>query len=139
MKYLYRAASLLAVMALVACGSGADRDSWRGANLKEITAYSLSNVACNINQTNKTISVIMPYGTNITSLIASFTAPNATVKIGAIQQVSGSSTNNFTSPLIYIVTAVDGSTANYTVTVSVAATPTGVWDTSTWDNATWGA
>ncbi len=62
----------------------------------------------------------MPYGTDITALTATFTTTGQSVKVSNVAQVSGVTPNNFTNPVVYTVTAEDGSTQNYTVTVSVA-------------------
>ena len=62
----------------------------------------------------------LPAGTNVTALVATFAlSPLATAKIGGVAQVSGTTANNFTSDVVYVVTAEDGSTANYTISVSV--------------------
>jgi uncharacterized protein (TIGR02145 family)/uncharacterized repeat protein (TIGR02543 family) len=54
-------------------------------------------------------------------LVATFTTTGSSVRVGTAVQVSGTTPNNFSSPVIYTVTAADGSTQNYTVTVSVTA------------------
>jgi len=88
---------------------------------KAITAYSLAGVTGTINETAKTIAVNMPNGTNVTALVATFTTTGAGVKVGAVAQTSGTTANDFTSPVAYTVTAADGTTATYTVTVTVAS------------------
>ena len=87
---------------------------------KDITAYSFASPAAVGVITGNAIAVSVPAGTNVTALVASFTTTGATVKVGATVQVSGVTANNFTSPRIYTVTAADGTTKNYTVTVTVA-------------------
>lgn len=75
-----------------------------------------------IDQSSKTISLTVPYTCDITGLVSSFTcSPSATVFIGSTIQVSGSTPNNFTNPLVYVCQAEDGSTEFYTVTVNRAA------------------
>ena len=59
----------------------------------------------------------------MTALVATFTtSPDITsVKIGAVDQVSGTTANDFTAPVVYVVTAEDGTTTrDWTVTVTVA-------------------
>jgi hypothetical protein len=75
-----------------------------------------------IDVTNRTITLNVKYGTSRNSLIASFTlSAGATARIGTVLQQSGVTANNFTSPVVYAVTAADGSTTrNWTVTVNVA-------------------
>jgi hypothetical protein len=87
---------------------------------KAITAYSLNGVAGMINETAKTISLTVPYGTNVTAQVATFTTTGAGVTAGAVAQTSGRTANDFTRPVAYTVTASDSTTAAYTVTVSVA-------------------
>ncbi len=91
---------------------------------KAITAYSLKGVAGTIIQgTNpKTIAVAVPSGTNVTALIATFLTSGASVTVGATPQISGTTPNDFTAPVDYMVTAADASTATYIVTVTVAST-----------------
>jgi hypothetical protein len=94
------------------------------ASAKTITAYSLAGVAGTVNENSKTITLTMPVGTNVTALVATFTTTGASVKAGAgaTVQVSGTTANNFTNPVAYTVTAADGTTAAYTVTVTVPVT-----------------
>jgi trimeric autotransporter adhesin len=48
----------------------------------------------------------VPYDIDITSLVATFTLPdNATTKIGTTSQEGGVTANDFTKPVVYIVTA----------------------------------
>ena len=86
-----------------------------------ISAYSLAGVAGVINATTKTIAVTMPSGTNVTALVANFTTAGASVKVGSVTQKSGATSNNFTNPVLYTVTAADSTTQIYTVTVTVPA------------------
>jgi hypothetical protein len=87
---------------------------------KTITSYSLDGIPGTIDPTNPTISVPMPYGKNITALVATFTTTGASVKVGSLEQQSLVTTNDFTNPVAYTVTAVDGTTTTYTVTVNQA-------------------
>ena len=88
---------------------------------KAITSYSINNVEGVIG--TNTINVELPYGTDVTDLVAKFTTSGASVKVGATTQVSMQTVNNFTNPVTYTVTAADGSTQNYTVTVTLALNP----------------
>ncbi len=95
------------------------------SSAKAITAYSLAGVTGTINESAKTISVTMPSGTAVTALVATFSSTGAVVNAGAVAQTSGTTANDFTSPVAYTVTAADSSTAIYTVTVTVAAVSSG--------------
>jgi spore coat protein CotH len=87
---------------------------------KAITAFSLNGVVGTIHETEKTIAVTMFSGTDVKALIATFTTTGASVKVGSTVQISGITTNNFTSSVTYTVTAADASTQDYIVTVKVA-------------------
>ena len=83
------------------------------SSAKNILTFALAgSVSTNISGTN--ISVNVPYGTSLTNFTPIYTiSPFATVTPG-----SGSS-QNFTTPQTYTVTAQDGSTQDYLVTVIV--------------------
>jgi subtilisin family serine protease len=83
--------------------------------LKDITSFDFEDISEEgvINNTNKTISLSVPFGTNITSLV-----PNIEITGASVSPASGVA-KNFTNPVTYTVTAQDSSTQNYTVTVTV--------------------
>lgn len=85
---------------------------------KDITAYSLLGVNAIIAGT--AISVTLPPGTSLTSLVATFSTTGTSVKVGNMVQASGSTANNFAGSIIYTVAAFDGSTKNYMITAAVA-------------------
>ncbi|MDY6934825.1 MAG: hypothetical protein SVZ03_11490 [Spirochaetota bacterium] len=71
-----------------------------------------ADVTCTVN--NSTVNAIAPFGTNVTNL-----KPDITI--------SGQSTNpsdgeyvDFTNPVTYIVTAANGTTKEYTITLDIA-------------------
>ncbi len=89
---------------------------------KAITAFSFPTNPVStgiINESAKTISVTVPAGTNVASLIASFTITGTSVQVGGAVQTSGATANNFTSSVVYSVIAADGSSAAYTIKVFV--------------------
>ncbi|MCK9335997.1 MAG: T9SS type A sorting domain-containing protein [Candidatus Cloacimonetes bacterium] len=91
------------------------------------TNYAIVNPAANgsIDHNDQSISVILPNGTDLTNLVASFTAPGAIVKIGSTTQSSGSTANNYTDPISYTLSSIDGSTTDYTVSIQFTlAAPT---------------
>jgi hypothetical protein len=90
------------------------------ANSKTLTAFSISGVTATINEAAKTVSVTLPSGTVVSSLIATFTGTGTSVNIGSTPQISGATANNFTNPVVYKVVAADASIASYTVTVTVS-------------------
>lgn len=95
---------------------------------KAITAFTFTTAAnsqlsntvdAEINGTS--ISATLPNGVSVTALVPTFTTTGASVKVGSTMQVSGTTANDFTNPVAYTVTAEDGSTQLYIVTVTVAA------------------
>jgi len=64
-----------------------------------------------------TISVMVPFGSVVTGLVATFTTTGHSVAVGSTPQISGVTPNDFTSDVDYIVTAEDATTKEYTVKV----------------------
>ncbi|MCR1024375.1 DUF5018 domain-containing protein [Cellulophaga baltica] len=83
------------------------------SSTKAITAFTIGTVNGTITGTN--ISLTLPAGTDVTALSPSITHSGVSINpaSGVVQ--------NFTSPVEYTVTAADGTTQVYTVTVSLAA------------------
>jgi hypothetical protein len=94
------------------------------SNSKDITTFIINGVQATINDTQEsigsTINMTLPYGTSLSNLTANYITTGVSVSVNNKTQQSGSSTNNFTDPLVYEVTAEDGTTKDYTVTVNVA-------------------
>lgn len=79
-----------------------------------ITGFSINGVSGSINQTNGTISVVMPYGTDVSKLVPVISGNNIT------DMTPGSGVmQNFSKPVTYTITLADGTTKTYTVTVYV--------------------
>lgn len=92
---------------------------------KDITSYGFtseahselsSDVTGTIDGTDITVAV--PYSTDVTALVASFTTNSDSVTVGGSEQVSGTTPNDFTTPVTYRVIADDSSYQDYTVTVT---------------------
>lgn len=81
---------------------------------KEITSFSFSNPAATglIDDTAKTITLTVPSDTDVTALVPSV------VHTGKEISPASGQAQDFTSPVIYTVTAEDGSTQAYTVSVN---------------------
>ena len=79
---------------------------------KAITAFTLAGVNGTINEGAGTIALALPYGTDVAALTPAITHTGASIRPAGPQ--------NFSSPVIYTVTAADGSTKPYVVTVSIA-------------------
>lgn len=88
---------------------------------KDLTSFSFPALSPPVSGTiaGNSVSVVVPSSTNLNALIASFsTSPLSTASVGSTQQVSGVTANNFNAPVTYTIKAQDGTTKNYTVTVS---------------------
>ena len=86
---------------------------------KQITAFSFTTPQAvgEISELAKSIRVNVPAGTDLTAL-------TPTIKVSEKATLSPASgvVQNFTNPVVYTVTAEDGSTAKYTVTVKEGGT-----------------
>lgn len=89
---------------------------------KAITAFSFHEPAATgqIDEASHTIRAIVPHGTDVSSLVAVYTATGVSVTVDDTAQESGVSVNDFTDPLAYVVAAQDGTTTSYVVTVTPA-------------------
>ncbi|MCE1198099.1 MAG: DUF5018 domain-containing protein [Marinilabiliales bacterium] len=71
--------------------------------------------------TDGKVSLVVPYHTDLTSLKVYFTnSAKSVVKVGSTEQQSGKNIHDYSAPVVFTVTAEDGSSAQYTVTVSWA-------------------
>ncbi len=100
------------------------------ANAKAITSFILEaanngnlgvDITGIIDEEALTISLTIPYLASLSSLIASFVTTGSSVSISSVAQTNGSTSNDFTSSLIYQVTASNGTTQEYAVSVTVPA------------------
>ncbi|GAH55841.1 unnamed protein product, partial [marine sediment metagenome] len=99
---------------------------------KKITSYKFlashnnalsADVIGTIDSGSYTVSLTVPSGTDVTALIATFNlSPGASAKVGVTLQESEVTSNDFTSSVVYTVTAEDDSTQEWTVTVTVPNT-----------------
>ena len=91
---------------------------------KTITSFAFENFTPSANgiidEVNHKIIVLVPYGTNLTSLTPTIVHDGI-----SISPMSGVA-NNFSSPTNYTVMASDGTTQNYEVTVTISSLPTKV-------------
>jgi hypothetical protein len=85
---------------------------------KTITLFSINGMNASIIGTS--VSLVLPYGTDPSSLVATFNTTGRSVITGGAIQKSGVTANNFSSQRIYTVEACDGSTQNYTVNITIA-------------------
>ena len=121
--------SLLTVVMTITADDGITRQDWtinitRAPNTEtDILTYSIPGQTgpATVNNGNHTVNVEVPFGTDVTALVAIFTlSPQAVGSVGPTIQVSGITPNNFSSPVTYAVQAGDSSIQNWTVSVSFA-------------------
>jgi len=79
-----------------------------------------------LDDVNHTIALEFPAGTDITALVATFElSAGATAEVNSINQISGVTANDFTSPVVYTITAEDlTTTLDWVVSVLVNQTIT---------------
>ncbi|MEA3283787.1 MAG: lectin like domain-containing protein [Synergistota bacterium] len=93
---------------------------------KSITGFSLPKQVGDavLDDEGHTVAVTVKYGTDMTSMAATFgISSGASATVGGVMQISGTTVNDFSSPLVYRVTAEDGSYLDWTVTVTSAPAP----------------
>ncbi len=115
------------VMILTSCS---ELDDHVKSNENELTSFVFNaeinaELAVNINGVINGLDIfaIVPYGTNVTALVATFTANGLSVAVEGNVQTSGVTANDFSNSVCYVVTAEDNSTKNYNVNVTFAAIP----------------
>src|ERR1700743_520088 len=114
MKNLSRLLCKIIILLLViSCSKQAD-DSRMLSSEKLVLSFSLNSlsptVTGSIDQTGKTISVNVPFGTDLTAL-----TPTITISANAAILPASGVAQNFTNAVNYIVIAEDGSKQVYTV------------------------
>ena len=94
------------------------------ADIKSFSVAGQTGIVNNTNDDARTITVNVPYGTDMKGLVATFEASlGATVKVGdtlasAVDFVSGVTSLNYTNPVYVYVISEDGSVTNrYTITL----------------------
>ncbi len=102
---------------------------------KEITSFSLTSssnsslkqdITATVSENNRTITAVLPFSlseTVLTNLVPTFSTTGVSVSVGDTVQTSGVSSNDFSHAVTYTVTAEDGSTADYTVSITFEPTP----------------
>ena len=89
----------------------------------DILTYSFTQQTgpATIDAQNGTILIEVRFGTARTNLNASFTTSDdiQSIQVNGSNQISGSTGNNFTSPVTYVVTAQNGVAKTWVVTVNV--------------------
>jgi len=95
---------------------------------KAITKYIIDGEEAVIDEQAKSIAVQFPSDKNLSGLTSAFISTGVSVSVNGVEQVSNVSKNDFSSVVKYIVKADNGSTAEYTVTVTKTESIAGLWD-----------
>lgn len=122
--YLFAARFLFLFIAVLTAGFGGCYLDNNNAINKEIVLYSFTT------ETNPGLAkdsagviagtdilVVLPQGTAVNGLIATFTTSGTKVMVGNTVQTSGVTPNNFTNPVTYTVYGSNNTTKNYSVRV----------------------
>jgi D-alanyl-D-alanine carboxypeptidase len=114
---------LFTLLALGACSKSNTSGGGGGSNA--ITSFSFQTTGNNIPVSSQAaiqgsnIALFLPPGTNTGALVATFgVSGNATVTVNGATQTSGTTPNNFTSPVTYTVTTPGGQPQNFSVSVT---------------------
>jgi hypothetical protein len=86
---------------------------------KEITAYTIPSLGITGVITGSRISVLSDTLSTLSdTYVAQFSTTGKSVTIAGVSQTSGITSNSYSTNLVYTVTAQDGSTQDYTVTMT---------------------
>ncbi len=101
-----------------------------GSSGASLTAFSFEQsgngipVSSSATIDGNTINIFLPPGTNANALIATFSlSDSGQVLVNGANQQSGVTQNNFSGPVIYAVTGLNGATKSYTVNLITGLTP----------------
>lgn len=106
-------------------------------NKAEIITFSFAEQTgpATITSGTATIDIEVDYGTDVSNLVATFTlSAEATATVDEVVQESGTTPNDFSSPVTYKVIAENGTIKNWTVTVTVLEPSHDATVTSTYYN-----
>ena len=117
-KSIYLFLAILTIASLIACSDSVEGPQSTEKTINEFGFKDVSTVEIT-SISGSEIELTVPYGTDVTSLVGTFSISGVSVSVDGITQVSGTTTNDFTSPVTYTVTAEDGSSQVYTVTVFI--------------------
>ncbi len=94
----------------------------RPSEQKAITGFSFLQppVTGVIDEAQHRISAVVPRGMDVSALVANYTTTGLSMHVAGTEQDSGVTANDFTDPVAYVVSAEDGSTQTYVVTVAEA-------------------
>jgi Leucine-rich repeat (LRR) protein len=121
MRQIYLIIALLYIFWLSACNNNSSGDPQPLSSVKQITGFQFTNtdnpmlvatITAVIDEAAKTIKAVIPYRTDVSAL-----TPKIEFSTGTT--ISPTGVQDFNSPVIYTVTSENGSTAMYSVSVTV--------------------
>ncbi len=86
----------------------------------EITSFSINGITGVISGNSISLSLLATKWApprSLTNLVGSYVTNSKSITVGGVSQTSGITSNDYTNPLLYVVSGVDGSTRSYTVVV----------------------
>ena len=89
---------------------------------KSITSFFVVNPMTEAEIDGTNINLTLPYGWKSKTLVVYYETTGILVYANGLIQNSGKSTNDFSNPVVYTVTAIDGSVRNYLVKTIVSST-----------------
>jgi hypothetical protein len=95
---------------------------------KALTSFSIEGDVGVIDENAKNISVTVAANKVMTARKATFVSTGVSVKVNGVEQSSGSTANDFSSSLQYTVTADNGSSVAYTVSINKSPEHIGQWN-----------
>ena len=113
------------MMLLLVFTASCNEDEVIGSSRKNIIDFNIGEYNSIIDQDNKTIYLEIGLNQGLTNLIPTITIPDGAVISPASEEVQ-----DFTNPVTYTVTAEDGSTSQYTISVTVPNAFISVWNLS---------
>ena len=115
--------SFVVLISMVICINGCEKESSKSMNefLFEASKNSglTEDVVAKIGD-DDLITVSMPFGANLKSLVATFSFSGKQVTLNNNVQISGVSANDFSVPVEYVITAENNSIRRYTLIVNVS-------------------
>jgi D-alanyl-D-alanine carboxypeptidase len=110
---------LLSLGFLFSCSKS---NSGGGGNISSVTAFSFQQagnaipVASTAAISGNSINIFLPPGTNVNALVATYQlSDSATVTVNGTQQRSGVTPNDFSNPVTYTITSLNGASKIYNV------------------------
>jgi hypothetical protein len=118
---LRKVATAFACLAVTTVMSGCEKEP--DPNVPAFAEFSFANQrgAASIDAKKRTVKATAECGTNLASLAPEFrlSPEGATATVNGEPQVSGETAQNFAEPVVYTLTTPDGTTADWTVTITL--------------------